>query len=120
MKNAFKFSGLLCFVAILLSSTSSVFSAPAQREALTPCSSPTVSVTGQTANSISFAWDAVPEAIGYKVWYVRTSDNTTSQQYSTGNNYFSYSGLASGTYQFYFVTECAAGSSASIVIEVMI
>ncbi len=121
MKNALNFSGLLCIVAILLGSATSGFTASAKPGTPSSCSSPTVAVTGQTANSVSFSWGAVSGATGYKVWYVRLNDNTTSEQFSTGNTHFSFSGLASGTYNFYFVTECEAGTSeASIIIELMI
>lgn len=90
---------------------------PGARHTLGSCPEPGVSITGASAGSISFAWNAVTGASGYKIWFVRHSDNYTSPVYRTSNTTYSFSGLPSGTYDFYFQTECDSSESASFVIE---
>ncbi len=79
------------------------------------CPEPSVTKTGQTANSVSFSWDAVSGATGYAVWYVRKEDNYSSAVTHTGNTSINYSGLSAGTYCFYFLTECGSSTSGYII-----
>lgn len=81
------------------------------------CPGPQVSVTSHSTGSVSFSWNAVSEASEYVVFYVRQGDNYTSQQIYTGNTSITYSGLPSGTYNFYFAVVCGSELSAIIIID---
>ncbi len=84
------------------------------------CYPPDVRVTTQTYNSVSFAWDAVLGASGYKVRYYRQEDHYTSSETTTGNTYITYSNLPAGTYVFYFSTVCGGESSQEIIVDDLI
>jgi len=83
----------------------------------TSCPVPQVALTSQSTGSASFSWNAVSGASGYVVFYIRQGDNYTSQQTYTTNRTISYSGLPSGTYNFYFATVCGSENSEVIIIE---
>lgn len=104
---------LLLFTALLYF-TPLAHSEP--QHAIFNCPEPQPSVANQTANTITFSWAPVTGAVQYKTWCHRHGDSGPSQQFSTGNTQFSYSGLPSGTYDFYFVTECADGYSDIVII----
>ncbi len=84
------------------------------------CTAPTVSKTGQTANSVSFSWNAVSGATEYAVWYVRKEDNSTSSTSYTSSTSINFSGLPAGTYCFYFATVCGASTSDYIIQDDLI
>jgi len=81
------------------------------------CPAPQVFLTGQSAGSASFSWNAVSGASEYVVYYVRQGDFYTSAQTHTHNTSITYSGLPSGTYKFYFATVCGSEQSGIIIIE---
>lgn len=83
------------------------------------CPAPNPGVTVQSTNSISFSWDAVSGASGYKVWYYRAGDNYTHPECTTGSTGITFSGLPSGNYQFYFATDCSGGLSDYIIIDIL-
>ncbi len=83
----------------------------------TNCPGPQAFVTSQSTGAASFSWNAVSEASEYVVYFVRQGDNYTSSQIYTSNTSISFSGLPSGTYNFYFATVCGNGSSGIIIIE---
>lgn len=82
------------------------------------CPAPNVSITSQSSGSISFAWDAVSGATGYKVWYVRNGSDG-SQEYGTSSTSFNFSNLPSGSYDFYFETVCSGGGGILIVDDIL-
>ncbi len=79
------------------------------------CDTPTnVTKTGQTANSISFSWNAVSGADQYKLSYSRNG-------FSSGDIYISstshtFSNLPSGRYTFSFSALCGGGSSTAFIV----
>ena len=81
------------------------------------CPEPHVFTTSQSTGSVSFAWNAVSENSGYVVFYIRQSDNYTSPQTYTNNTSITYSGLPSGTYNFYFAAVCGSELSEFIIID---
>ena len=84
------------------------------------CDPPVATVTGQSANSVSFAWGGLGGATEYRIWYVRQQDNYTSGTITTNNTNFTYSNLPPGTYRFYFATVCGLSTSGSYVIEELV
>jgi hypothetical protein len=76
-----------------------------------------VDKTGASAGSISWAWDAVPSATNYKLWYVKISDHSTSGYIYTSNLYYTFSGMAAGEYMFYFEANCGGEESSITGIE---
>lgn len=81
------------------------------------CTSPSVSLTGQTSNSASFDWSPVYSATEYKVWYYRKEDDFTSQEVFTSSTDISFTNLEEGTYEFYFATVCGGIISQVIVTD---
>jgi hypothetical protein len=75
------------------------------------------SVTSQSAVSITLAWSPGYGALNYEVWYVRTNDSYTSSVSTVSSASINYTGLASGTYRFYFRSNCDEGKSDIIVLE---
>jgi len=102
-------------VLLLLISILSGFTNPDVVE--TTCPGPQVSVTSQSTGFASFSWNTVSGASGYVVFYTRQGDNYTSQQTFTSSTSIAYSGLSSGTYNFYFATVCGGQYSEGIIIE---
>ncbi|MFN0037817.1 MAG: hypothetical protein ACKVUS_22365 [Saprospiraceae bacterium] len=84
------------------------------------CPAPTASKTGQSSGSVSYSWSAVSGATSYQVWYLRKEDNFSSGVMSTGNTSITVSGLAPGTYRFYFATGCASETSEYIIADDLI
>ena len=74
------------------------------------CETPTnISDTVVDETSVDLNWDAMPDAIKYKVRYRELGTSTWTRKTSTANNY-SISGLAaSTTYQFAVRTKCPEG-----------
>lgn len=62
--------------------------------------------TGPSQGNVSYSWNSVSGASGYKVYYVRLSDSYTSPVYTTGSTSMPFYGLASGTYRFFFAADC--------------
>src|SRR5262249_1550990 len=94
---------------------------PSLRGAPGTCPTPTnVTVTAQSSSSISFVWDAMFGAGGYRIWYYRQQDNYTSTPVSTSNNYTGFSSLPAGRYTFYFTTDCDTElSQPAIIIDII-
>lgn len=69
-----------------------------------------IAKTSQTQNSVSYSWSAVSKATGYKVFYVRLSDNYISEVESISNTSHTFTGLQSGAYRFYFAAVCQDGT----------
>lgn len=119
MKNASKhgkqaLATLFLFFGLLVSS----FSAPPTTIATDcNCGTPNASVSEQTSTSVSFSWGAVAGATAYRVWYVRTGDNYTSQVTITGGTSATFSNLPKGTYRFYFVADCGGEASEAIIVD---
>ena len=117
MKNEIKksWSRYCKIVLVLLIPIVSGFTNPTVLE--TSCPGPHVFVTSQSTGSASFSWNGVSGASGYVVFYIRQSDSYTSPQTYTSNTSITYSGLSSGTYNFYFATDCGGEFSEIIIIE---
>lgn len=73
--------------------------------------------TGQGSGSVSFSWFSSSEATQYKLWYVRQADGYTSSPVFTTASSYTFSGLAAGTYSFYFVKQCGGEESNIIGID---
>lgn len=81
------------------------------------CGTPqNVEKTSSTLTSITFEWDAVGGAAGYRVYYERVEDSYTSSVTTTTSTTFTFSNLSAGTYKFHFATDCGGTVSADIVI----
>ncbi len=118
MKNATKTTTLFLFVLFtLIAMPTQASLAHFQPVTQLSCMPPSPTLTGQSSGSVSFAWDAVLGAYGYRVWYYRKEDHYTSSTTSTGNTYVSFSSLPAGTYTFYFVTDCGNELSQSAIID---
>ena len=118
IEKAWQYGFKLCFLfALMLPVSAGVTAAPTTPEVCVTCQPPTVSKTGQGPKSVSFAWNAVSGATGYRVWYVNKSTDYGSAVLSTGNTSISFSNLESGTYDFYFQTACGDENSEYVVIE---
>ncbi len=120
MKNASKnrrqaLATLFFLLALVVQVSSGFSAAPGNGDS--GCSSPTVTKTGQTSNSVSFSWGTVEGATAYKAWYFRRGDNYTSQVVTTGGNSISFSSLPAGTYVFYFSTVCGGETSQAIITD---
>jgi uncharacterized repeat protein (TIGR02543 family) len=61
-----------------------------------------LSVTGQTVDSISLAWQAVPDATGYKIYRGSTSEAISDYVAETDSTSYIVTGLAANT-SYYFV-----------------
>jgi len=103
-------TGLLLLIPIVFG-----FSPLAVPEA--SCPGPQVSVTSQSTGAASFSWGSVDGATQYMVYYVRQSDNHTSQPIQTTSTSIVFSGLTSGYYNFCFATVCGSELSGWIIIE---
>lgn len=108
----FTYSLVLAFCAAVAGNV-----AASNTEPEATCPTPTVSVTAQGSNDVSFSWNAVSGAVGYRVWYTRREDNFTSSVANTGNTSISFSSLPAGTYDFYFATVCGSGVSGYVVVD---
>ncbi|MEZ4926148.1 MAG: fibronectin type III domain-containing protein [Saprospiraceae bacterium] len=76
-----------------------------------------VTIVNKTSNSATFSWDDCGCGGEYHIYH--TKDGITSQVYETSSPGININGLSTGTYQFYFYTECSEGTS-SIIIEVVV
>ncbi len=74
-----------------------------------------LTVTGKTANAVSFTWDGVGSPDSFKIWYYRHEDNYTGTPVFTGNEFASFSNLPAGTYDFFFVSIYGGTYSESIL-----
>ncbi len=80
------------------------------------CPEPDVSVSSQTTGAISFTWDAVTNAVGYNVKYVRDG-SYSSEVFNTTSTSISFTNLTAGTYDFYFQTDCGGSTSGWIITD---
>ena len=77
-----------------------------------------VAATSISGGDISFDWDdCTGGCTGYKVKYVWQEDLYASPEFTTSNSSYSFSGLPTGTYDFYFSTVCEGTVSSFIGIE---
>lgn len=76
-----------------------------------------VSMTSQSSGSASFSWNAVSGSSEYVVYCIKQGDNYPSRETHTRNTSVTFSGLSSGTYNFYFATVCGTELSDIIIIE---
>ncbi len=76
--------------------------------------------TGQTSTSISYSWSAPTEATLFQVWYVRHSDDYTSESFYTTNCTFTFANLSQGLHTFYFVVLCGSEPSGLIGVTDLI
>lgn len=106
-----------CFTIALVLLMPIIFGFITPETSPTTCPEPQVSVTSHTNGAASFSWGAVSGATAYVVFYVRKGDNYTSQQIHTQSTSMAFTGLAPGSYNFYFATVCAGGVSAFIIVE---
>ena len=85
----------------------------------TTCGVPdNVSVVSTSSGSITFDWDDCASGCQeYEVRYVRLADGFVSSWRSTSSSNNTFSGLASGTYEFHFRTVCGGSVSGFIVIQ---
>lgn len=123
MKNAGKKNGLTSFIvifalALLTAATSGFIVRPAAGDV--SCAPPQATVSDQSSGSVTFTWEAQASAISYQVYYTREEDNYTSSPVTTGNTYISFTNLPSGTYDFYFRTNCDRESSDYIILDDLI
>lgn len=118
MKNASKRNWLVLSNAflLLLLIAPAVSGWSSRPKAEISCEAPSVVKTAHSSGYISFSWTAVP-GMEYKTWYVRLSDNYTSQELTSYSASVSYSGLPAGSYRFYFQTICGEGGSSYVVID---
>jgi hypothetical protein len=84
------------------------------------CPVPTISVSGQSSGTISFAWNKVTGTTVYAVWYIREEDSYTSEAESVTGNAHTFTNLPTGTYQFYFETVCDSDTPGWVVVEELI
>ena len=88
---------------------------------ITTCNSPqNVNVTSSDEASVTYAWDAVTGALGYKVYYTREEDSYTSSTYNTTSTSHTFSNLSPGTYNLFVATNCGTVISGFIIIEDLI
>ncbi len=130
MNNLMKVSGQWCVklsFLLLLMLPASIGVSVASVMPTTPvaavmgCDDPSgITKTGQWSHGISFSWTGESGAIGYKVYYVRLSDNYTSSVITTGSTSISFSGLDKGDYHFFFATEFVDRTSDYVVVEDLI
>jgi hypothetical protein len=108
----------MCFLLLLLIQVTSGFSV--RPKVCMTCPTPVVNITHQTSSSISFSWNSVTGASYYKVYYQRKEDNYTSSEFSTGDTSMDFSSLPSGTYSFFFTTDCGSEISQFVVFDDLI
>ena len=78
-----------------------------------------ITVTSQTATSLSFDWDDCGCAVTeYRVYFEK--DGLNSQEYSATSSDISFAGLSAGSYRFYFYTVCGGVVSSIIIDDVVL
>lgn len=90
------------------------------RTATTPakplsCLAPGVSVINQGSNFVTFGLETPADACQY--YYVRKDNNASSGVMSTSNSTVTISGLAPGTYDFYFRSVCEGNETSEYIIS---
>ena len=121
MKNASKIKWrntfFLLFGLVFLVQAGSAFTVPEKtvQPIEVSCEVPSVSITGRSAGYVSFSWGAVSGTTGYTVYYVRKNDNYTSSPFTTSSTSISFSSLPSGTYDFYFSSNCGSEESEYVI-----
>ena len=106
------------FSALFLTVSISIGFAFTEFSTLTCTAPQNVATTLNSGGDISFDWDdCTGSCTEYKVKYVRQGDQYTSSEYTTSVSSFSFTGLTTGTYDFYFYTVCGTQVSPFITIE---
>jgi hypothetical protein len=105
---------MVCFTAVL-QPLHHTFGRAAQSIDMLSCSTPTVSVSGQGADSFSFTVQSGSGAAQYK--YVNKSTGTTSGTISISDGTTVVGSLPAATYTFYFRSVCGGEVSEWIVID---
>ncbi len=110
MKNYF--SALVLFVSLIIGQA---FTTTAPLVCNTPQN---VSTTSIDQGDISFDWDDCSGGCTeYKLKYYREEDSFGSEEYTASNSSFSFINLPTGSYKFYFATDCSGQISSFIIIE---
>lgn len=115
MKNYYFLLGFL-FMAVRLFSLESGYENIHTPNTTMYCPGPDARITSYSLGSISFDWTDLGDGVYYKTWYYRHEDGYKSQEFNTADNYFIFSGLPSGTYDFHFATVCGGELSDIIII----
>ena len=77
-----------------------------------------VTLIAQSSGAAVFDWDDCSCGGNYHVYFSRNGH--PGSEYLTSVSGINFSGLATGTYQFYFYTECGGETSSIIVEEIII
>ncbi len=110
MKNYF--SAIVLFATLFIGQA---FTSPEKVVCNTPQNASTVSIN---QGDISFDWDdCLGGCTEFKVKYFRENDSYWSSEFNTSISSYSFTGLPSGTYNFYFATVCGGQASSFIIIE---
>ena len=81
------------------------------------CAEPTgVTKTNETISTISFSWDDMAGVDSYTLKYIREGDSATSGDISVNSTSYTYTGLTSGTYHFYFTSNCGGTTSTAFIV----
>ncbi len=81
------------------------------------CDEPTnVTKTNETATTISFSWDAMTNATGYVVKWVRQRDSATSGDIDVSSTSYTFANMTAGTYEFYFKAKCGFTTSTAFIV----
>ena len=88
-------------------------------ETLVTCDDPeNVAETAHTVTDISFSWDTCNcDETSYKVYYWKKGEASPGPDNFTTNTSYPFTGLSTGTYNFYFQTICGSETSGFVIIE---
>jgi len=84
------------------------------------CGRPSVSQIGQGSNYFSFGIETSEGSNACQYWYVRKDNNSDSSTMTTTASNVTVSGLAPGTYTFYFQGVCGNEVSEYIILDDLI
>ena len=118
MRNTNKTSWQLLFkvfsiLALLLPADSGFSNIPTAQIA---CPEPEVHIISKSGSSITFGCTGTNGAISYSSWHHRHENGSNSSVFNTNATTITFSGLAQGTYDFYFVTHCSGETSEIIIV----
>lgn len=91
---------------------------PAAIPGAVTCLPPSVSVTAQGSNYVTFGLETPAPVCEY--YYVRKSNNSQSGNMTTSNGTITVGGLSSGSYDFYFRSVCEGNEVSEFVISEII